>query len=73
MAVLNREDKQNKHFYIYDIFNDKMIRKIRKLERPLRQGQDESDAFDIDLEGKVIIYASGDELLFKLVKIPDAI
>lgn len=31
MIVLNREDRLNKHFFIYDIFNEMMIRKIRKV------------------------------------------
>lgn len=63
MCVLNREDKSNKYFYIYDIFNEKQIRKVRKIERH-RMGHEESEAFDIDVEGGVIVYASGNELLF---------
>ena len=62
MAVLNREDKSNKYFYIYDIFNERLIRKVRKVERH-RIGFEESEAFDIDAEGALIMYASGNELI----------
>ena len=63
IAALNREDKSNKYFYIYDVFNEKCIRKVRKIERH-RMGHEESEAFDIDVEGAVIVYSSGNELLF---------
>ena len=64
MASLNREDKQNKYFYIYDIFNERLIRKVRKIEKPLRLTHEESDAYDIDAEGGVIIYSSGNDFIF---------
>jgi hypothetical protein len=62
--VLNREDKLNKYFYVYEVFGERMIRKIRKIEKPLKPGVDDSDAFDMDLDGKVLIYSSGEELIF---------
>lgn len=60
LAYLNREDKQSKFFYIYDIFSERLMRKVRKVDKPLKANQDDSDAFDIDLEGKLIVYVSGD-------------
>jgi hypothetical protein len=64
---LNREDKQNKNFLVYDIFGERYLRKVRKQEKV----EDLSDAFDIDLEGRVLIYSSGEELVFQTLKIPD--
>lgn len=61
--VLNREDKQNKAFYVYEIFHERMTRKVSKAEKP-KPGQEESDACDVDLEGRVLIYCCGDELVF---------
>jgi len=62
---LNREDKQNKAFYVYEVFNDKLSRRVKKIERPIKLGQDESDSFDVDLECKTLIYSCGDELIFQ--------
>jgi len=62
--VLNREDKQNKHFYLYEIFNERFVRKIKKEEQPMSKNQEDSDAFEISIDGKVLIYASGDQLVF---------
>jgi hypothetical protein len=36
LVVLNREDKQNKCFYLYDVFNDRFLRKIKKEERAIK-------------------------------------
>ena len=69
-CVLNREDKQNKNFYLYDIFGERYSRKIKKQETK----PDDSDAFDIDIDGKVLIYVSGgNELILQSLKIPDPI
>lgn len=67
MVILNREDKTNKAFYVYEIFNDRMSRKIN---RPFALG-DDSDAFDADIDGKTLIYSVGDELIFQSLQIPE--
>ena len=69
--VLNREDKQNKVFQVYDIFGERFLRKVRKQETALRVGTEESDAFDVDLDGRVLIYCSGEELVLQTLRIPD--
>ena len=62
MAILNRENKEDKYFQIYDIFNEKVIRKILKEQE--QDDSKESDAFDIDIDGQVIVYANGSSLVF---------
>lgn len=71
MIVLNREDKQKKLFYVYEVFYEKMCRKVNKIEKPVKAGTDDSDAFDVDLEGRVLIYPCGDKLVFQSIKIPE--
>lgn len=41
-----------------------MSRKVRKEEKPMKPATDDSDAFDVDLEGRVLIYPCGDQLVF---------
>jgi hypothetical protein len=49
---------------VYDVFGERYLRKVKKSEK-LGLGEDsQSDAFDVDLEGRVLIYSSGDELVF---------
>ena len=35
------------------------------------KNEDQSDAFDVNLDSKVLIYTSGNELVFQVLKIPD--
>ncbi len=69
MVFLNREDKQNKYFYVYEIFNEKITRKVRKQEVK----DENSDAFDVDVDGKFIIYTAGEELIVQSVRIPEVV
>lgn len=32
VVALSREDKTNKAFYVYEVFNERMTRKINKLD-----------------------------------------
>lgn len=70
--VLNREDKAHKHFLLRDIFTERCQRKIFKQESMLtRAPGEDSDAFEIDADGKVLIYVSGEDLVLQYLKIAD--
>ena len=56
---------------MYEVFYEKMCRKVNKIEKPVKAGTDDSDAFDVDLEGRVLIYPCGDQLVFQSIKIPE--
>ena len=49
---------------MYDVFGERYLRKVKKSEKPVLGDDSQSDAFDVDLEGRVLIYSSGDELVF---------
>lgn len=68
---LNREDKQNKFFLMYDVFLEKPIRKFKKLDLANANWTDDSDAFDIDPDAKFVIYSSGPDIYIKCVNIPE--
>ena len=70
-VLLNREDKSNKCYQVYDVFGERYLRKVKKSEKPGLGDESQSEAFDVDLEGRVLIYSSGDELVFQVLKIPD--
>lgn len=53
------------------MFGEHYLRKVKKAEKAIIGEDTQSDAFDVDLEGRVLIYSSGDELLFQVLKIPD--
>lgn len=70
--VLNREDKAKKHFLLYDIFGEHFTRKIVKQESMLaRAPGEDSDAFDVDMDARVVVYVSGEDLVFQTLRIPD--
>lgn len=60
----------NKNFYLYDVFNERYTRKIRKVDKFFRYAED-SDAFDICPEAKTILYVCDEDFVFYNVKIPD--
>jgi hypothetical protein len=39
----------------------------------MKLSQEDSDAFDVDNDTKVLVYASGDELIFHSLKVHEAI
>jgi hypothetical protein len=49
-----------------------MSRKVKK-EESSKGTYDDSDAFDVDLEGRVLIYPCGDSLVFQSIKVPETI
>ena len=70
--MLNREDKQNKYFYTYEVFNEKLSRKVKKYEKA-PEGKEDSDAFDVEVDGRFIIYSCGDELVIQSVRVHEPI
>lgn len=70
-VVLNRENKNNKYFHVYDIFGERFLRKVKKQDKE-GGGADYPDVFDVDIDGRVLIYAFGmEEIVLQSVKIPD--
>lgn len=65
MAVLNREETTEKHYLIFDIRRDGYIRRLTKKDI-------ESEAFAIDTTGKMMAYIDGQDLLVKLVRVPNS-
>jgi len=90
ICALNREDFPERHFYVYDVFQDKQIRKVMKEDVPAEvlsaSGASDSqfanidpetdfqtDAFDIDPKGRILVYAYGRILKFQSVGVPESI
>jgi hypothetical protein len=68
-VVLNKENKLNKYFSVYDIFGERIVRRVKKIEK---EGADLPDVFDVDIDGKVLIYSFGsEEIILQSIKIPD--
>jgi hypothetical protein len=59
-------DRTDKIFQVWDIFGERWLRKVKKLEKP-----EDPDIFDVDLDGKVLAYISGEEILLQSLRIPD--
>ncbi len=51
-------DKTDRVFQVWDIFSERWLRKVKKVEKP-----DDPDIFDVDLDGKVLAYIAGEEIL----------
>lgn len=54
------------------MFNEKLNRKIKKHEKA-PEGKEESDAFDVDIDSRFIIYCCGDEIVIQSVRVPEPI
>jgi hypothetical protein len=61
-------DRTERFFQLWDVFGEKWLRKVKKQERS--SGED-PDVFDVDLDGKVLAYIYGDEILLQSLRIPD--
>lgn len=71
--TLNREDKANKYFQLYDVFERRVLRKVHKQESLLVKYGEDSDAFAVDIDAKVLVYACGEDLVLQSLRIPDPI
>ena len=58
---------------VYDVFQEKPIRKFKKLDLANAKIADDSDAFDIDPEARFVIYSSGPLIYFKSITVPDVL
>lgn len=65
IAVLNREDKNNKNFYIYDLRRQCFVRKISKFSLI-------DESFATDMTGKILAFCEGEILYIKLIRIPNS-
>ena len=65
---MNRVDRKNKFFLVYDVFLEQAVRKFKKVDMGVSE---DSDAFDIDPEAKFVIYSSGSNLYVKSISVPD--
>jgi len=59
-------DRTDKIFQVWDIFGERWLRKVKKQEKP-----EDPDIFDVDLDGKVLAYICGEEILLQSLRIPD--
>lgn len=53
-------DRTEKMFQVWDIFGERWHRKVKKAEKP---NVEDPDVFDVDLDGKVLAYICGDEII----------
>lgn len=59
-------DRSEKIFQVWDIFGERWLRKVKKQEKT-----EDPDIFDVDLDGKVLAYICGEEILLQSLRIPD--
>lgn len=65
MVILNREDRQNFCFYVYDIRRNQFIRKIPKKSV-------EQQAFCLDHTGRILGFVDDEQMYLKMCRIPNS-
>ena len=68
--LLTREDKSRKQFFLYNIFTEGFEKRINKLDLP-KDGMEDSDAFDVDPDCRILIYSSGSNFYFLNLKLSE--
>jgi len=63
VAILNRENQDDKYFQIFDIRRNSFIRRIQKKVMT-------DEAFCLDSTGRFLAYVEDEELIFKLIRLP---
>ena len=72
ICILDRQDQPYScYFKVYDVFQKQFTRKIYK--KDVESEEFQSDAYDIDSKSTILIYASGKDLIFQSIKMPDSI
>jgi len=66
VVVLEKDDKKGENFLIYDVFNERIKRKIAKADNP-------KSVFAVQHDSQYLIYAKGKNIVMYSLEIPDEI